>query len=438
MPRNKAHEVKVGIFVTAGLAVFALFVIVLTGVAVTGGEDEYRVRFRNVAGLENGSLVALGGLKVGRVEAVGIAKEDASMMEAVIRVKRGTPVRQDSKAEVTSVGITGSMYLSLTLGTPKAPFLKPGATIRGTEAASFQEVINEAREAATKVNKILGGLGETVESVATDAKGLMNDVRGQASRVIATTDRVLTRAESILSARNEQNINRFLDAVARVSDRLEKNIEPMVTEFNQTLRRARESLQEVDRTARAYSDLAGRASTLVSDLQKRIEPIDRLLQREMTETGEALRNEIRGVGDQVRQTLREGGRDFGSAVGAVEGVSKKVQEFFETNRRELRTIVVNFAEVSERVNKVLVEVSGGKNGGRLAGAAEELRLALQRARSLMSRLDETVASHREDIELLITDLRETARNLNELTTTLRERPSQVIFKPPAAPREFHE
>ncbi|MBI2178818.1 MAG: MCE family protein, partial [Candidatus Tectomicrobia bacterium] len=114
MPRNKAHEVKVGIFVTAGLAVFALFVIVLTGVAVTGGEDEYRVRFRNVAGLENGSLVALGGLKVGRVEAVGIAKEDASMMEAVIRVKRGTPVRQDSKAEVTSVGITGSMYLSLT------------------------------------------------------------------------------------------------------------------------------------------------------------------------------------------------------------------------------------------------------------------------------------------------------------------------------------
>ena len=438
MPRNKAHEVKVGVFVAAGLAILALFILVLTGIAVTGGEDEYRVRFRNVAGLENGSLVALGGLKVGRVEGVGIAKADASMMEASIRVKRGTPIRQDSKAEVTSVGITGSMYLSFTLGTPKAPLLKPGAVIRGIEAASFQEVINEARGAAEKVNKILGGLGETVESVANDAKGLMNDVRSQAGKVIATTDRVLARAESILSARNEQNINRFLEAVARVSDRLEKNIEPMVTEVNQTLRRARESLREVDRTAQAYSGLAGQASTLVSDLQKRIEPLDRLLQKEVSETGEALRGEIRGVGNQARQTLREGGKDFGSALGAIEGVSKKVLEFFETNRRELRTIVVNFSEVSERVNKVLTEVAGGKEGTRLSGAAEELRLALQRARSLMSRLDETVASHREDIELLITDLRETASNLSELTTTLRERPSQVIFKPPAAPREFRE
>src|SRR3990172_8166210 len=186
MPRNKAHEVKVGVFVAAGLAILALYILVLTGIAVTGGEDEYRVRFRNVAGLENGSLVALGGLKVGRVEAVGIAKDDISMMEAVIRVKRGTPIRQDSKAEVTSVGITGSMYLSFTLGTPKAPLLKPGTVIRGIEAASFQEVINEAREAATKVNKILGGLGETVESVANDAKGLMNDVRSQAGKGIAT------------------------------------------------------------------------------------------------------------------------------------------------------------------------------------------------------------------------------------------------------------
>ena len=438
MPRNKAHEFKVGIFVTAGLAILALFIIVLTGIAVTGGEDEYRVRFRNVAGLENGSLVALGGLKVGRVEAVGIAKDDISMMEAVIRVKRGTPIRQDSKAEVTSVGITGSMYLSFTLGTHKAPLLKPGTVIRGIEAASFQEVINEAREAATKVNKILGGVGDTVESVANDAKGLMSDVRGQASKVIATTERVLTRAESILSERNERNINRFLEAVARVSDRIEKNIEPIVAEFNQTLRRARESLREVDRTAQAYSNLAGQASTLVTDLQKRIEPLDRILQKEVTLTGEALRSEILGVGDQVRKTLREGGKDFGSALGAVEGVSRKVQEFFETNRQELRTIVVNFSEVSERVNKVLAEISGGQNGGRLAGAAEELRTALQHARSLMSQLDETVSSHREDIELLITDLRETANNLNELTTTLRERPSQVIFKPPATPREFRE
>jgi len=437
MPRNKSHEVKVGIFLAAGLAIFAVFAIVLTGIAVSGGEDLYRVKFRNIAGLENGSVVALGGLKVGRVDSVGVAKDNPSMMEAVIHVKKGTPLRADSRAEITSVGLTGSMYLSLTLGSPDAPMLKPGAALRGVEAASFQEVINEARQAAEKVNSILGGLGETAQAIAKDAQGLMSDVRGQASKLISTTDRVLVRAESILSARNEQNINRFLSAVSRVADRLEKNIDPLVTEFNETLRMARASLREVNRTADAYAKLAGEASTLVSEIQKRVGPIDQVLQKEMTETGEALRKEIQGIGEQVRQTLKEGGKDFTAAVGAVEGVSRKVQEFFETNRRELRTIVVNLSEVSVQVNKVLTDLAGGKNGDRLVGAAEELRLALGRARSLMTNLDETVARHREDVETLITDLRDMASNLSELSVTLRERPSH-FFKGPASPREFQE
>ena len=64
MPRDKSHEMKVGIFVTAGLAIFALFVVVLMGIGFSGEEVLYKVRFGDVAGLENGSIVRLGGLKV--------------------------------------------------------------------------------------------------------------------------------------------------------------------------------------------------------------------------------------------------------------------------------------------------------------------------------------------------------------------------------------
>ncbi|MEK6711662.1 MAG: MlaD family protein [Nitrospinota bacterium] len=387
MPRNKAYEVKVGVFVAAGLAVLALFIVTLTGLTVTVGEDEYRVRFRNVAGLENGSLVALGGLKVGRVETVGIAKDDPSAMEAVIRVKKGAPIRRDSRVDVTSVGITGSMYLSLTLGSAQAPLLKPGATLQGTEAASFQEVINEARQAAERVNKILGSLGETVDAVASDARGLMNDVRGQAGDLIQSTGRMVRRAESVLSERNERNINRILDASAKVSESLEKGFDPTLREFSQTLQKARESLAEVDKTAQAYAGLAG-------DVRKRIEPI--------------------------------------------EAVAREIEQFLQANRKELEATIVNISAMARRVNTILQEVAEGPDGNKLKGAAEELRLTLQKAHSLMSQLDETVASHREDIGLLITDLRDTAGNLSELSATLRERPSQVIFKPPASPREFRE
>ncbi len=477
MPRNKAQEVKVGIFVAAGLTIFGLFVVALTGIAVVGGEDEYRVLFADVAGLENGSIVALGGLKVGRVERVGIAPDDSSMMEAVIRVKKGTPLRQNSKIEVTSVGITGSMFLSVSLGTSDSPLLKPGAKIRGQGAASFQEVVNEAREAASRVNKILGGLGDAADSIAADAKGLMRDVRGQAGKVLATMDRVLLRAESILSERNERNVNRFLEAVARISDTLEKNVGPAVQEFNLTLRRTRESLGEVDRTANAYTALASEASSFVGELKGRLAAADRILARmeslgaglekvvasgdeavgklrealeaeiralrqdlkkELEATGETLRREIASVGGQARSTLQEGGQSLAAALAAIEGVSRRVEEFFEANRQELRSIIVNFGSVSKRVDDILVEISGGSDGGRLRGAAEELRVALHRARVFMTQLDEVVASHREDIQVMITDLRDTATNLNEFTTTLRERPATAIFKPPARPREFEE
>jgi hypothetical protein len=54
----------------------------------------------------------------------------------------------------------------------------------------------------------------------------------------------------------------------------------------------------------------------------------------------------------------------------------------------------------------------------------------------MSQLDDTVASHREDIQILITDLRDTASNLSDFTTTLKDRPSSLILSQPAAPRTF--
>jgi hypothetical protein len=47
-----------------------------------------------------------------------------------------------------------------------------------------------------------------------------------------------------------------------------------------------------------------------------------------------------------------------------------------------------------------------------------------------------VARNREDIQLLISDLRDTADNLNQFTTTLRDNPSTVIFRTPTPPREF--
>ncbi len=526
MPRNPGHEVRVGIFVAAGLGIFALFVVALTGVGFRGGEDVYRIRFKSVAGLENGSVVRLGGLKVGRVETVGITKEESRMMEAFIRVDEGTPIRKNSKVQVTSVGITGSMYLAITLGSPDSPLLKSGAVITGQEAASFQDVINEAQGAAAKLGNVLEGLDVTAAQVFADLRELVANARGKVTSILNTTDRVVVRFEKILSEKNEENIRRFLASLADAAVKLEKNIGPAAKELQITLKRARKSLDVVDRAASSFGTLSVNASGFVTEIKKRLTAADRLLaryekvgeglekvfasgedtvrelakaveteirlvsegldkevaaagvtirkeigevgkqakstlkesgknlsaalgsiegeirvvrkdvQKEIKETGQTVRREITGVGNEAKTAIRKGGEKLSDALGAMEGAAERVDQFLAANQKDLRATVVNFRSLSKRVDDILLQISGGEAGEKIKGAAEELRLALKRAHSLMSQLDDTVASHREDIQILITDLRDTSSNLNDFTATLKDRPSSLILSAPAAPRTF--
>ncbi len=490
MPRDKSHEMKVGIFVTAGLAVLALFVVMLMGIGFSGEEVLYKVRFGSVAGLENGSIVRLGGLKVGRVKSVGIAPDDSGRMEAVILVKKGSPVRKNSKIQVTSVGVTGSMFLAISLGTADSLLLKTGEILQGEEAASFQDVINEVDSVASNLNKILVDLGDAAELISSEAKATVHNIRVGMRSILSTTDRVAKRLENILSQKNEQNINRFLTSLARVADTLEKNIEPSARELQGTLRKAGETLGTIDRAAQSYNSLADDASKVLADVRVSVararrviasagrvgESLEKVvgqggealgsvksvlegeirgvrqdlqkefgktagalredLKGELSQTGDALRKEIGGVGAQANKSLAATEENLAAALASIEGAAKQVDKFLASSRKDLREIILNFRSISKQVDNIFVELNGGPDGDKLSAAADNFRLSLSRAQSILSQVDDMVARNREDIQLLISDLRDTAENLNQFTTTLRDNPSTVIFRSPTPPREF--
>ncbi|MDP7664163.1 MAG: MlaD family protein, partial [Nitrospinota bacterium] len=314
MPENTGNQVKVGLFVAAGLGIFALFIVSLMGLGLGGSKDTYSVLFKTVAGLENGSIVRLGGLKVGRVENVGISVRNARMAEAVISVNTGTPIRRDSRVLVTSVGVTGSMYLSITLGSPDAPLFRPGSVLRGQEAASFQDVINEAQGVASRMNKVLGGLDETAQLVFSDIQKLVRSARTKFDTILGATGRAVARVENILSEENERTITRFLASLGKAADRLEKNIGPAVKEFQLTLQRVRKSLAQVDRTADSFTKLAGDSSDFVAELKGRLSAADRLLAR------------FDRVGEGLEKVLASGEKAVGELTGALKSEVRIVRE----------------------------------------------------------------------------------------------------------------
>src|SRR5437763_12435128 len=102
------------LLVLAALLVLARY----PGVFRTG--IEYRAVFKSVAGLNKGDEVRYGGLPVGSVTRMDIDPADPTRIIVAFRVRRGTPVRADTKASITQVGLLGAPYLHLDPGSRTA------------------------------------------------------------------------------------------------------------------------------------------------------------------------------------------------------------------------------------------------------------------------------------------------------------------------------
>src|SRR5262249_2952509 len=127
---SKAQSVRVGLFAAVTLALVAVVVIVFGGLRLWEKTDRYRIVFESsVIGLSPGAEVSLNGVKVGRVDGLGVAPSDLREVTIAIRVDRGTPIRTDTRAILMYAGITGLKVIDLRGGTSAAPPLPPGGQI---------------------------------------------------------------------------------------------------------------------------------------------------------------------------------------------------------------------------------------------------------------------------------------------------------------------
>src|SRR4051812_41062757 len=105
-----AALVGVGIIAIIGLVVFARRPVFLDR------QREYQSKFGDVAGLNVGDEVRYGGLRVGSVTELEIDSAPPSAIRVRFRVRSNTPVRGDTRASVTQLGLLGQPYLALEAG----------------------------------------------------------------------------------------------------------------------------------------------------------------------------------------------------------------------------------------------------------------------------------------------------------------------------------
>lgn len=124
-------EIIVGLFVVVGIACLGYLAIKLGKLEVFGASG-YAVfgDFPSVAGLKLGDPVEIAGVRVGRVESMGLADDRARVF---LRLNDGVQLQEDVIASVRARGLIGDKFVLITPGASEK-IIAPGGRIRETDS----------------------------------------------------------------------------------------------------------------------------------------------------------------------------------------------------------------------------------------------------------------------------------------------------------------
>ncbi|HUS65124.1 MAG TPA: MlaD family protein [Kofleriaceae bacterium] len=250
---TRAQKVRLGIFMAAGITVFVGGLVVLAGLKLIEGRDEYVVRFRDsdvsLNGLETGSPVKYSGIRVGRVEDVRVDPDDVSVVLVELSLDEDTPVAEDSVADLGSQGITGLKYIELTRGSSRARVRDPGEEIpAGT--SMFDNLTQKADHIASKVEIVLDRV-----AALTDA-----DMKQRIGKMLTTSEKFLATLDGILIDNRE-------------------SLRTLATSMTGTAEQANLLAGELAKTARQANALLGEATVLVRNSKATPARLDAFLEQ---------------------------------------------------------------------------------------------------------------------------------------------------------------
>jgi phospholipid/cholesterol/gamma-HCH transport system substrate-binding protein len=140
MRQSRATEIGTGLFVLLGFAALFFLVTQITSKSYAWSESSYRLtaRFTNVGGLKVGAPVSMGGVTVGRVEAIDFDSNDYKAVARLRIQQRFAKIPNDSDVAIFTAGLLGGQYVGITPGGSDT-FFKDGDQIELTQSAIVLE-----------------------------------------------------------------------------------------------------------------------------------------------------------------------------------------------------------------------------------------------------------------------------------------------------------
>jgi len=275
---RRSERLRVAILVGIGTISFLTLLLFARRPVFLDRQREYRTAFHDVAGLDVGDEVRYGGIRVGSVTALEIDSAPPSRIRVRFRVRRSTPMRTDTRASITQLGLLGQPYLALEPGLTNGQTLAEGASIPSEDNLSVQDAMRRLATSLDRADTVLATLDRLARA-----------------NPLARLDTTLARADTLVrgaTAGSERLLSRLDDASGRLaqllarSERLVGTIDTAISEARPGLSGAQREAVETLRDTRALVvelrealDQGGGVTQLVRNLNSASENFARLSAR---------------------------------------------------------------------------------------------------------------------------------------------------------------
>ena len=271
---TRANYILIGatmLFVAAAVVFFSLW--------LGGGEgdysDQYDVYFsERVSGLSEGSDVRFNGIKVGDIKELRLARNNPEQVIARIAVLKDTPIKEDTKAELELVGVTGLAIIQFTGGTPDSRLLKDVRRARIPRIDASPSVVADILAGGTDI--IAGAQRVLDEDNTQRLSRILEDIEVITSSLADNKDDIDTLFKN--AAVISEDLTTFTASLDKTSENLETVILSMEQVFNQDVPK---SIEEFDVAVADAQLLMDQLNTLLADND---EALDAFLQQGLGET----------------------------------------------------------------------------------------------------------------------------------------------------------
>ncbi len=203
---------RLGIFIVATLLIFAAGVFWI-GKKQFLFHSTYRLQaeFQNVAGLNGGAEVRVGGIHEGTVRLIQLPMRPNEKVRVLMDMAGPTRnvIKNDSVATIRSEGLVGDKFVEISFGSEQAPKVKNGDTIQGQPPLQISDLLNKTSE------------------VLDTTKGAIDNVNQTASNLNSITTKVNQGQGSIGALINDkkiyQNVNAGTNAFKEDMEALKHN-----------------------------------------------------------------------------------------------------------------------------------------------------------------------------------------------------------------------